>query len=90
MIKGIKLRKSAAVLLAKKRSKVTGKKQASCVLRCVKLGDAFKQKKLSLLILFASFLMAFSLYKVIALQTIAIAIVVALKGDSDKITVTFR
>ena len=31
-----------------------------------------------------------SLSKVIALPTIAIAIVVALKGDSEKITVTFR
>jgi hypothetical protein len=40
---------------------------------------------------FASFLMA--LYKVIALPSIAIAIAVtllALKGDSEKITITFR
>ena len=44
-------------------------------------------------ILFVSFLWFFfdgSLSKVIALLTIAIAIVVALKGDSEKITVTFR
>ena len=53
--------------------------------------------KLSLLILFASILVSVSylfsyvfLSKVIALPTIAIAKVVALKSDSDKITVTFR
>ena len=54
-------------------------------------------KKLSLLILFASvfvsvlsFFFYGSLSKVIALPTIAIEVVVALKGDSEKITVTFR
>ena len=56
--------------------------------------------KLSLLILFASFLVSVLCFfcdgflsKVIALPTIAIAIVLfslALKGDSEKITVTFR
>ena len=53
--------------------------------------------KLSLFILFASFSYQFfasffdgSLSKVIALPTIATAIVVALIGDSEKITVTFR
>ena len=53
--------------------------------------------KLSLLILFKSFFVSFLclffdgfLSKVITLPTIAIAIVVALKGDSDKIKVTFR
>jgi len=53
--------------------------------------------KLSLLILFAFFLVSVlcfffdgSLSKVIALPIIAKAFVVALKGDSEKITVTFR
>jgi hypothetical protein len=52
--------------------------------------------KLSLLILFASFFVSVLCFffdgflsKVIALPTIAIAIVVALKGDRDKIAVTF-
>ena len=52
--------------------------------------------KLSLLILFASFLVSVlcffygSLSKVITLPTIAIAIVDTLKDDSKNITITFR